>query len=67
MAKTRYVPPVKYTAEQLDAAAKADLETDLRCALRDGDETYAAFVRSQLARIDAGESAHNVVLGKVTK
>lgn len=64
MKARRYVPPKKYTDAELDAAAKTDLETDLRCAERDGLETYAADCRAQLARIAAGERAHLVVLGK---
>lgn len=62
--KSRYVKPVKYTHEQLDAAAKEDLENDVRCALRDGLFEYAAKCQAQLNRIAAGERAHLVVLGR---
>jgi hypothetical protein len=58
----QYKPKTKYSDEQLDAAAKADLETDLRCALRDGQQEYAKAVQGQLDRITAGERAHLVVL-----
>lgn len=62
MATRRYTRPVKYTDEQLDAAAKADLETDLRCALRDNLPEYAKKVQGLLDRVAAGERAHLVVL-----
>jgi hypothetical protein len=56
-----YIPPRKYTEAELDAAARRDLETDLRCAERDGLVDYAERLRRALARIDGGESAHKVV------
>lgn len=62
MAKATYRPPVKYSDEQLDAAAKQDLETDLRCAVRDGLPEYAKTVQVLLDRVAAGERAHLVVL-----
>lgn len=57
-----YRRPMRYTNAQLDAAAKQDLETDFRCALRDREYGYAQTVQVQLDRIAAGERAHLVVL-----
>ena len=58
----KYTPRQHYTSQELDAAAKADLETDLECAIRDGHQEYADQLRAQLRRIASGESAHKIVL-----
>jgi hypothetical protein len=44
----RYSPPVKYTADELEAAKLADLETDLRCAYRDGLMVYASELELEI-------------------
>lgn len=47
----RYVPPRRYTADELRTAEIADLETDIRCAERDGLHEYAAECRAKLAEL----------------
>lgn len=76
IANGRYVAPVKYTEDELDQAALADLETDIRCAedqarngpyypekglTREGLTEYAAKCRAKLERLKAG-GAHKDAL-----
>jgi hypothetical protein len=53
--KTRYVPPYRYTAEELNACALADLEIDLAHAEahteREDMAAYAAELRVEIARL----------------
>ena len=44
----QYVPPHRYTAEELLDADIADLEVDYQCAIRDTQPEYAENVRLQL-------------------
>lgn len=43
-----YAPRAHYTDAELLAFEIADLETDLRCAVRDGLTEYADIVRARL-------------------
>lgn len=45
---SRYTPPHHYTGEELLDADIADLESDLRCAIRDGHLDYAKQVEAEL-------------------
>lgn len=47
-AKRQYVPPHRYTAIELVQRDIADLESDVRCALRDGQPEYAAECEARL-------------------
>jgi hypothetical protein len=48
---SRYVPPYHYTDKELLEAEIADLETDIRCAIRDGQPDYAEECSKKLARL----------------
>lgn len=50
-----YVPRRHYTPEELRAAEIADLETDIRCAERDGMPEYAAECLALLAKLRADQ------------
>lgn len=50
MKKTHHRPKAKYTPHQLLEAEISDLETDLRCAERDGLQSYAQEVMASLDR-----------------
>ncbi len=56
-AVARYVPPHHYTAEELLDADIADLETDIRCAYRDGLPDYAKECEAQLKTKKARRAA----------
>lgn len=43
-----YVPPHRYTPEELLDCDILDLESDYRCAVRDNEPEYAATVLSEL-------------------
>lgn len=49
------------TEEELREVAIQDLETDLACALRDGDRPYARLVRIQLYQLKRGASVNSVL------
>jgi hypothetical protein len=51
-----YVRPHHYTPDELRAAEIADLETDIRCAERDGLPEYAAECRTKLAKLRGGNA-----------
>lgn len=50
-----YVPRHRYTPGELRAAEIADLETDIRCAERDGLPEYAAECRALLTKLRADQ------------
>lgn len=49
----RYIPPRKYTHEELAIADMSDLAVDIVCARRDGHEDYAAECEHELAKLKA--------------
>ena len=51
-----YTKPVKYTQDDLFKARIADLETDIRCAERDGLPDYAEACKRLLAELKASRS-----------
>lgn len=48
-----YVKATKYTQAELDAALLADLQTDYRCALRDGLADYAEECAAKIRALGA--------------
>ena len=50
-AKRQYTRPTKYAVYELALSELADLETDLRCAKRDGLTAYAMELEAKIAKL----------------
>lgn len=55
----------RYTAEELRAAYMLDLETEIRCAERDGQAEYAERCRAELAALRDAEERQRDVTAEV--